>query len=549
MKTTCALPLLVLCVRLCAGADLAPPHLRVQGTATQLVVDGRPLLIRGGEINNSSATNPAYLEPSWAKLKALNLNTLIVPAYWDLLEPQEGRFDFSTVDRLLAQARDNRMHLVLLWFGSWKNSMSCYAPAWIKVDPKRFPRAADLGGGRLEILSPFSPENLRADANAFATLLRHLRETDATQQTVVMVQVENEIGMIPTARDHCAEADRALAGPVPGELMDYLVAHADHLTAELKAAWSTAGGKRAGTWVEVFGADPAGEEIFMAWHFARYTDAVAAAGKKEYPLPMYVNAALIRPGHQPGQYPSGGPLPHLMDVWHAGAPAIDFLAPDIYFQNFTEWARRYNRPGNPLFIPEAMRSPDASVNGLYAFGALDAIGFSPFGIESIGDPAGKLLAASFDLVAQLEPLILAHQGNGSMAGLLSEGPEQRQPQLVRLGNYVLSATFERTAPPNLPDGMIVPAANNGTAPANPSGGLVIELGPGEFIIAGTALVITFASVEPGSNAGILSAEEGRFVNGEWQNLLWLSGDQTHQGRHVRLEPGRFSLQRVKLYRY
>ena len=162
----------------------------------------------------------------------------------------------------------------------------------------------------------------------------------------------------------------------------------------------------------------------MAWHFARYTEAVAAAGKKEYPLPMFVNAALIRPGHQPGQYPSAGPLPHLFDVWRAAAPSVDFLAPDIYFQNFAEWARRYRRSGNPLFVPEAMRSPEASVNALYAFGAHDAIGFSPFGIETIGEPAATHLAASYDLVAQLEPLLVERQGKGLSAGLLSEGPEQ-----------------------------------------------------------------------------------------------------------------------------
>jgi beta-galactosidase GanA len=466
-----------------------------------------------------------------------------------LIEPEEGKFDFATVDRLLAQARENRMHLVLLWFGSWKNSMSCYAPAWIKRDPKRFPRAADLNGARLEILSPFSTENLRVDTEAFSKLLRHLRETDGTQHTAVMVQVENEIGMIPTARDHSPEADRAFAGAVPGELMSYLTANSEHLAPELKATWSAAGGKRSGTWAEIFGKDAAGEEIFMAWYFARYTDAVAAAGKREYPLPMYVNAALIRPGHQPGQYPSAGPLPHLMDVWHAGAPTIDMLSPDIYFQNFVEWARRYKRPGNPLFIPEAMRSPEASVNGLYAYGAYDAIGFSPFGIESIGDPAAKYLAESFGLMAQLEPIILKHQGNGSMAGLLSEGPEQRQPQQVRLGGYVLSATFERGSPPNLADGAIVPTGNSPAATLPPSGGMVIAMGPDEFIFAGTALIVTFTSVEPGVTAGILSAEEGRFVNGEWQNILWLGGDQTHQGRHIRLEPGRFSIQRVKLYHY
>jgi len=245
----------------------------------------------------------------------------------------------------------------------------------------------------------------------------------------------------------------------------------------------------------------------MAWHFARYTEAVAAAGKREYPLPMFANAALIRPGHQPGQYPSAGPLPHLFDVWRAAAPSLDFLAPDIYFQSFAEWARRYRRAGNPLFVPEAMRSPEASVNGLYAFGAHDAIGFSPFGIESIGEPAAKHLAASYDLVAQ-----------------------QRQPQQVRLNGYVLAATFER-----------------GTPPA--SGGLVLATAPAEFVVAGTAVTITFAASVPGQRVGILSAEEGRFVAGRWESRRRLNGDETHQGRHVRLEPGRFSMQRVRLYLY
>jgi hypothetical protein len=531
-----------------AGADSPIPHLRQQGTATQLIVDRKPFLIRGGEVGNSAATNPAYLWPFWTKFTGLNMNTVLVPVYWDLVEPEEGRFDFSTVDQLIDQAREGSMRLVLLWFGSWKNSMSCYVPAWVKRDPKRFSRTTDLDGTRQEMLSPFSAESRDVDARAFAALLRHLRETDATRHTVVMVQVENEIGMIPTARDHSAAADRAFGAAVPTELMDYLVAHSDQLAPELRAIWRGAGARRTGTWSEVFGTGPAGEEIFMAWHFARYADAVAAAGKKEYPLPMFVNAALIRPGHQPGQYPSGGPLPHLVDVWRAAAPSIDFLSPDIYFQNFAEWARRYRRAGNPLFIPEAMRSPEASVNGLYGFGALDAVGFSPFGIESIADPAAGYLAASYGLVAQLEHLILELQGKGAMAGLLSEGPEQRQPQQVPLGGYVLRATFERQTPPALADGVIMPAGP-GAAASAPSGGLVLATAPDEFIVAGTAVTITFAATEPGKRAGILQAEEGRFVAGRWENVRWLGGDETHQGRHMRLEPGRFSIQRVRLYLY
>ena len=539
--------LVILTAAVTAAADASAPHLRRQGTATQLVVDGKPFLIRGGELGNSSASNTTYLQPFWPRFAELKLNTLLVPVYWELVEPEEGRFDFSLIERLIAQARDSRMRLVLLWFGSWKNSMSCYAPAWVKRDARRFPRAAILDGTPQEILSPFSAANRDADARAFAALLKHLRQTDESH-VVLMVQVENEIGMIPTARDHSALAERAFAAPVPAELTRSLAAQTDRLAPELRRAWLDAGGKAAGAWPEVFGAGPAAEEIFMAWHFARYTEAVAAAGKREYPLPMFVNAALVRPGHQPGQYPSAGPLPHLADVWRAAAPSVDFLAPDIYFTNFAEWARRYRLSGNPLFVPEALRSPEASVNGLYAFGAHDAIGFSPFGIESIGDAAGKLLADSYGLVAQLEPLILELQGQGKMAGLLSEGPEQRQPQEVRLGEYVLSVGFERGAPPALADGVIAPPGAAAAAP-QPSGGLVLATAPGEYVIAGTAVTVTFASTAPGRRAGILSAEEGRFADGRFENIRWLNGDETHQGRHVRLPPGRFSIQRVRLYLY
>ncbi len=531
-----------------AATDPSLPHLRKQGTATQLMVGGQPMLIRGGELNNSTATNPDYLRQFWPKLNALNLNTVVAPVYWDLIEPKENQFDFSTVDALLQQAREHKMRVVVLWFGSWKNSMSCYAPAWVKTDVARFPRAHDANGVPQEILSPFSSTNQDVDARAFAALMKHLRAVDGTDHTVILVQVENEIGMIPSARDHSPAATQAFQAPVPRRLMDYLVQHRETLAPELLATWTSQGGKTSGTWTDVFGNTPAAEEIFMAWYFAAFTEAVAAAGKAHYPLPMFANAALIRPGHQPGQYPSAGPLPHLIDVWRAAAPAVDFIAPDIYFENFIDWTRRYTRSGNPLFIPEALRTPEASVNGLYAFGEHDAIGFSPFGIEAIGDQAGKFLAASFDLIKQLEPLILKHQGDGSMVGLLSYGPEQKQPLQLHLGGFVLNVAFERGAPPSLADGFLVPT---GAAPSTPppSGGLLICTGPGEYVIAGAGLITTFQAAEGGKRAGILSAEEGRFHEGTWKNTLWLSGDQTHQGRHIRLEPGRFTIQRFKLYTY
>src|SRR4030042_82947 len=154
--------------------------------------------------------------------------------------------------------------------------------------------------------------------------------------------------MIPEARDYYDVANVLFNKPVPKELMDYLVQHKDTLIPEFCKVWAEAGFKKSGTWEEVFGKGLGTDEIFMAWHYARYTNRVVEAGKAEYPLAMFVNAALIRPNYQPGQYPSAGPLPHIMDIWRAGGPMIDFFSPDIYFPDFAEWCQKYHRSGNPF---------------------------------------------------------------------------------------------------------------------------------------------------------------------------------------------------------
>ncbi len=513
------------------------PHLRKQGTATQLIVGGKPFLVRGGELGNSSASSLEYMKPVWEKLTRLNVNTVLIPFYWELIEPEEGKFDFSVVDGLIQEARKNNLKLVPLWFGVWKNSMSSYVPSWVKKDRKRFPATQGKDARGIDILSTFSKNVLDADIKAFRALMRHIREVDSTQNTVIMVQVENEIGMIPDSRDRSEVANRLYAGQVPTDLMSYFQKNRENLMPEMRAVWAANGFKSRGTWEEIFGKGIGTEEIFTAWHFARFTDELTKAGKAEYPLPMFVNAALIRPGHMPGQYPSGGPLPHLFDIWKAGAPSIDFLSPDIYFQNFAEWARKYDRAGNPFFIPEAGTFPAVPVNMLYAVGQHNAIGVSPFAIESVQEPLAGQLAAAYDLIRQLEPTILASQGkNNVMAGLLSEGPEQRQAQRLSMNGYALYVSFDRAANPSDPQPL--------------SGGLVIAAGPDEFIVAGTALTVVFEADSPGPPVvGLLSVDDGKFADGVWKPGRRLNGDQTHQGRHVRLNAGRFDIQRVRLYRY
>lgn len=520
------------------------PHLKRQGTAMQLIVKGKPFLMLAGETGNSSASDLNYMDAIWPKIVKMHLNTLVVPVYWELIEPKEGEFNFTLVDGIITAARQNNIKLVFLWFGTWKNSMSCYAPLWIKTDEKRFPRARERNGRAEEILTAFSKTNRNADARAFSALMKHVREFDGQDQTVVMVQVENEIGMIPDARDYCKSADEAFNNAVPEEFINYLKENKDRLNPHLYDMWKTNGFKTKGNWEEIFGKSIAADEIFMAWNFARYTNYVAETGKKEYPLPMYVNAALIRPGYKPGQYPSGGPLPHLMDVWKAAAPAIDFLAPDVYFQNFAEWVSKYDvpagKPGqmfNQFFIPEVGNNQSV-VNAYYAFAQHNIMGYSPFSIESLPDPADNQVSKGYDVLAQLTPLILSNQGKGTMAGVMLDSASQTSK--IKLGDYVFIVHHEYSWP-------YAPKAEG----VNPRyGGLIIMVSPDEFFVAGRGMVITFETASnDGSVAGIGSIDEGKFVDGKWIPGLRMNGDQSHQGRHIDLPGNTFSIQKIRLYRY
>ena len=526
------------------------PHLQKINNSFQLVIDGKPTLLRAGETDNSSG-EPSVLASSWADFKAMNMNALVTPVYWELVEPQEGKFDWATVDGIIDAARANDMHIVFLWFGSWKNSMSCYAPGWVKSDTARFPRAVAAGGHSIEMLSAFDEKCLAADRVAFTALMRHIREYDAEKGTVVMMQVENEIGMVETARDRSAAANAAYAAPVPAELVAYLKAHRDSLAPALRSAWLANGEKSSGNWEELFGKGTATEELFMAWYFAAYTNHVAEAGKKIYPLPMYTNAALIRPGAEPGQYPSAGPLPHLVDVWRAAAPSLDFLSPDIYFTNFSYWSDAYQIPGNAHFIPETLRSPTASVNALYAFGKNGSMGYSPYGINFINGQGRAFLGASYDIVRQLEPLLLEYSPKGMVSACVPLGPEQRAPKRIELCGVTMQFTFQTVIPPALADGVVVQGEAANAGQAIPAGALVICTAPDEFVIAGMGATVFFSlPAESGVNVGLRSVEEGRYdAGGAWVHLRWLNGDQTNQGRQVMLDSGRFSIQRVKLYRY
>jgi beta-galactosidase GanA len=340
------------------------PSIAQQNGRYALMVDGAPFLMLGAQANNSSDW-PATLPKVWPAIEYLHANTLEIPIYWEQFEPRQGQFDYSQIDSVLAQARAHNVHLVLLWFGTWKNGSQHYMPEWMKLDPEKYAHVVNRNGERVDSPSPFARASLDADIRAFTAFMRHLKAADL-ERTVLMVQVENETGTWGTLRDYSAEANKLFTAAVPDEV----------LNAMNKTAANGAG------WAEVFGPDA--DVYFHAWAIARYVGQIALAGNAVYLLPLYVNAALRDPFKgEPGTYESGGPTDNVLSIWKAEAPAIDVLAPDIYLldtQSYLKVIELYHRPDNPLFIPETAGTPHAA-RFLFAALGMQTIGYSPFGLD------------------------------------------------------------------------------------------------------------------------------------------------------------------------
>ncbi len=525
------------CLSLSAQNNAAP-HLEKNKNGTQLIVQNKPFLIRGGELGNSSASVNAYMQPVWSKLKNMQLNTVLIPVYWELIEPEENKFEFGLIDSLIANAYSNNLHLVFLWFGTWKNSMSCYVPYWMKTATKRFERTIDKNGRKMEIISALSKDALDADKKAFAALMKHVKEIDGDKQTVIMVQVENEVGMLSTAKETQPSALNYFKRQVPKELMLYLQKNKEQLVTELKNKWAQQGYKTSGTWHEVFGDGLSTDEMFQAYYYASYVNEVARAGKAAYNIPMYVNAALNRPGALPGDYPSAGPLPQVMDIWQFAAPAIDMLSPDFYNPDTKYWCDLFTRNNNILFIPEIRFDSTVGAKALYTIGHYHSLGFSPFSVENVDGKPADNLTKSYKILDQLSPFILHEKNIVKTDGILLD--KTNSIDTLTFGKYIFKISHDNTLGWN---------GHKQDAVWDATGAVIIQTGEDDFIIGGTGVVINFSCIDTSSVAGIASDEKGIFENGIWKTILVLNGDQTHQGRHVRLELGDWDIQRFKLYQY
>ncbi len=494
------------------------PHIEKRGDHYAMVVDDKPFLVLGAQINNSSSW-ASTLPDVWPALADLHVNTVEAPVYWELMEPQQGKFDFANVDLLVTGAREHHLKLVLLWFGTWKNGQNHYVPEWIKTDPKKYPREQNDRGKLLDVMSPNSTSNLEADKHAFVALLHHLKEIDGSQHTVIMIQVENESGSVGSVRDFSPAAQKQFQAPVPSAL-----ARALHKDAS-------------GTWSQVFATNA--DESFAAYSTSSYINEVAKAGKAEYALPMYCNVWITYPVHalenrnrpSAGQeYPSGGAQQQNIAIWKAAAPSIDVLAPDFYSDDvplFHSVVTAYDREDNPLFIPETGIGKNVGRYFFYVLGH-GAIGFSPFGIDYTNWTLKKReipdsIAENYALIGPLEAQVAQLNLDGKLQTAVEEPGMARQD--LKFGDVVATASFgfpqsDGEAPPGTLDA-------HGRV-------LVAQTGPLEFLVTGfdASVSFTFTPAYAKSNNAqieILRAEEGTYDNGIWKTTRIWNGDQTDRG--------------------
>jgi beta-galactosidase GanA len=489
------------------------PRLVQQDGRYALLVDGKPYLMLGMQVNNSSAW-PEMLPKVWPAVEQLRANTVEVPVYWEQWESTQGQFDASVLHTLLAQAREHHVHLVLLWFGGYKNGSGHYTPPFVKLNEARVPHVVTANGGKVDSLSPYSQFLLDTDRTAFAALMRELKAADP-QHTVLMVQVENEVGTYGSVRDFSPQAQALFQQPVPQVVL-------------------TALHKQPGRWKEVFGADA--DEFFYAWSIASYVNQVAAAGKAINPLPIYINVATRNPiNGGPGSYPSGGAVDRVIPIWKAVATAIDVFGIDLYdsdYKVYTTLLDLYHRPYNAMFVPETGNSTIFSHYFYAALGhgtigwsvfGMDYSGYSnfPLGAKAVDDEAIAPFALNYEIFAPMDREIAQLEFEGKVQGV-SEDPAQHS-QTLAFGPWKALISYGL---PGFGDGENKGALGN----TPPSGGaMVAQLGSNEFLVTGVHCRVSFSSSEPGKQMQFVRVEEGAYKNGVWHTIRIWNGDQTDYG--------------------
>jgi hypothetical protein len=459
------------------------------------IVDGKPFFPVAGQAHNDAGYNDLESEHFFKAVKLFNGNTLTIPVYWLQVEPEEGKFDFSGVDALIATARRYDVKLILLWFATWKNGNMDYVPTWVKSNQKRFKRVMLPTGGNLWNLSAHCKASLEADKKAFNTLCKHLKAQDGKEHTVVGIQLENESGILGSDRDYSPEAQAIFDSPVPAKLISAMKAAGKGPVYDI---WQKAGGKQSGSWPEVF-EWPAGE-LMTAWGIATYIDGVGKGGKEALDVAMYINVWLIESDLvTAGEgYPSGCPVPKVLDIFKWFTPHVDMISPDVEYNNTQRYqylCATYSRPDNPLFFPET----PPTTNLFRAIAEYNLVGYSWMGgfdniiaLDGTPRPEMKDAVDTLKCIVSAIPLILKYQGTDKIHAIVQE--EYMPYQWFDLGDFVGKVQFgegmvrpvqkdwrhikEVTMPKEQVDSDVKPEYKRGR-------GLLFQTGKNEFFLVGT----------------------------------------------------------------
>lgn len=369
--------------------------------------------------------------------------------------------------------------------------------------------------------------------------MAHLKEVDEDHFTVLMVQVENEVGLRGESRDRSVTANSKFSGPVPADIVSFLAEDWENLHVDLKnnlSTFKTSGSlKDNASWEELFGQSLQTDELFMAYHYAQYLQHVAAAGKEVYPLPMFTNVwmsytsdnadenfpFIVAGGANPGEYPSGGGVTTVLDIWQKFAPSLDFIAPDIYFNDYSSTCAKYRHRGQPLFIPEQRRDDYGARRVWIAYGSHAALCASPFGIDTL-EPEANPFTKHYRLLRSVAQIVLTAQqrADASVGFCFDEipqsGKDSATPIVKTFGDYEI--TIERCVVFGKPD---------------PAAGMLIHLTGGKFLLIGWGFQVRARAICPEATfTGILSFEEKVVedeASGKLRTVKLLNGDETRGG--------------------
>lgn len=375
-------------------------------------------------------------------------------------------------------------------------------------------------------VSPFHSQIGEADSKAFKALLAHIRAMDSEIGTVIMVQVENEVGLLGDSRDRSTVAETVFQNPPDPEFLE-----------GLRHIWGDCGPKlkrslrhfaarsfQAGcSWEETFGAGPEIDALFMAAHYAKHVEQVAKAGKAIYPLPLYTNAwqpaigsgeSTVAGGDIPGGFPSGGPIPEVIEVWRLLAPSLDFVCPDIYYGDYDQICDDYRFGKQPLFIPEQRRDEYGAIRIWSAIGNSGAIGISPFGIDT-DHPSTSPYTSHYALLAKVEPFIHeARQKGSEMYGFFFDEYDKGSPdpsitKVVEMGSWRLFIS-------------------RATVYGHPSVGygLIIRQTDSTFLLIGQGFEVRFVATIAASMSSILDFDEMEVEESKLVRRRRLNGDET-----------------------